>query len=56
MPEAESLENKLGCQTESKAQDMSREMALISSCLSLLGENKQHVQGGVTWSETKLVI
>ena len=22
----------------------------------LLGESKQHVQGGVTWSETKLVI
>ena len=45
----------------SKARDMSRDIALIS-CLAfedlhpLLGEQKQHIQGRVTWSETKLMI
>ena len=31
-------------------------MSDIEGLHPLLGESKQHVQGGVTWSESKLVI
>ena len=31
-------------------------MSGIEGLHPLFGESKQHVQGGVTWSETKLVI
>ena len=44
----------------SKAHDMSRDMADFMSGIDdlhpLLGEQKQHIQGRVTWSETKLMI
>ena len=36
--------------------DSSDLMSDIEGLHLLLGEYKQHVQGGVTWSETKLVI
>ena len=52
--------SRAGCQTVSKARDISKEMALISSGIEdlhqLLGEQKQHIQGRVTWSESKLMI
>ena len=62
MPEADSLESKAGCQTVSKAQDMSVQkdgpdiMSDIEGLHPLLGEEKQHVQGGLTRSECELVI
>ena len=44
----------------SKARDMSRDMADFMSGIEylhpLLGEQKQHIQGRVTWCETKLMI
>ena len=60
IPWADSLQSKARCQIVTKAQDMSREMALIS-CLKLMpstiaGESKQHVQGRVTRSESELMI
>ena len=52
--------SRAGCQTVSKARDMYRDMADLKSgiedLLRLLGEQKQHIQGRVTWSETKLMI
>ena len=44
----------------SKAHDMSRDMSDFMSAIEylhpLLGEQKQHIQGRVTWSVTKLMI
>ena len=44
----------------SKARDLSRDMADLMSGIEylhpLLGEQKQQIQGRVTWSESKLVI
>ena len=57
----ESLVSRAGCQTTSKACDMSRDMALIS-CLALRisihcwESRSSHIQGRVTWSESKLMI
>ena len=51
--------SRAGCQTRSKACDMSREMALMSGIEDLhplLGKQEQKVQGRVTWSESKLMI
>ena len=53
--------SRVGCQTVAKAHDMSWDMAL-TSCLALriyihlLGEQKQPIQGRVTWSESKMMI
>ena len=51
---------RVSCQTISKARDMSRDMADFMSGIEdlhpLLGEQKQHIQGTVTWSETQLMI
>ena len=55
----QNFENKAECQTVSKAGDISRDgpdlMSDIEGLHPFMGEYK-HVQGGVTWSETKLVI
>ena len=60
IPQEESLVSRAGCQNVSKARDMSRDMADFLSGIEdlhpLLGEQKKHIQGRVTWSETKLMI
>ena len=60
MPKAESLESKVECQTVSKAQDMFRDgpdlMSDIEGLHPLLEEQKQHVQGRMSWSESELMV
>ena len=53
--------SRAGCQTVSKARDMSWDygsdfMSGIEDLHPLLGEQKQHIQGRVTWTESKLMI
>ena len=52
--------SRAGCQTVSKARDMSREMNLlmfgIEDLHPLLGKQEQQVQGRVTRSESKSMI
>ena len=60
IPEEESLVSRAGCQAILKAYNMSSEMTDFMSGIEylhpLLGEQKQHIHGRVTWSETKLMI
>ena len=60
MSVAESLESKAGCQSVSKARDVSRQSAHLMSEIDglhpFLDEWKQHVQGRVTCCESKLLI
>ena len=55
-----SLVSRAEFQTVSKARyvegDCSDFMSGIEDLHPLLGEQKQHIQGRVTWSETKLMI
>ena len=54
-----SLVSRAGCQTVSKGRDLWQEgygsdfMSGFEYLHPLLGELKQHIQGRVTWSETK---